>query len=150
MPKSFEKSGYASREKYERQRKLSRDRENKKKRAYINSHKQDCFFCGADKNTVNIEFHHKNPLEKQFAISHMRRMSFASIDAEIKKCWCLCEECHTKLHQRLIDPLPSAYDEDTSTTAPQGPLIAFLDPYTIDINDAPHDPDPPPTPAAYA
>lgn len=128
MPASFEKSGYRNREKFEKNRKKQRDRENAKKRAYINSKKQDCFFCGADKNKTEIEFHHKNPLEKEMSLSNMRRSSFANIDAEVAKCWSLCKCCHKKLHQRLVDPLPEAYDFNTVTSAPPGPIFDFIEP----------------------
>jgi len=123
MPRSFEKSSYTDKDKYLKNRKKQRDKERNKKRNYINSKKQDCFFCGADKNKVPIEFHHKNSLEKEFNISNMRAKSYAMIDNEILKCWSLCELCHTKLHQRLLDPLPESYDIlITDTEDEYGPL----------------------------
>lgn len=110
MPSSFEKSSYADKDKYLKNRRKQRDAERIRKRKYIRSKRQDCLFCGADKNEVLIEFHHKNPLEKKFNICGVTRKSYLSIDEEIKKCWCLCESCHSKLHRRLLDPLPETYD----------------------------------------
>jgi len=123
MPYSFEKSSYTDKDKYLRNRRKQRESERNKKRNYINSKRQDCFFCGADKNKVVIEFHHKNPLEKEFTLSSMRRKSYAAIDMELLKCWCLCQPCHIKLHQRLLDPLPESYDIlITDTEEVYGPL----------------------------
>jgi cellulose biosynthesis protein BcsQ len=127
MPRSFEKSSYKDKDKYLRNRKVQRDRERNRKRNYINSKKQDCFFCGADKNKTIIEFHHKNPVEKEFTISNMKWMSYDKINSEIMKCWCLCQKCHTKLHQRLLDPLPESYDIlITDTEENYGPLTDFF------------------------
>ena len=108
MPRSFENSGYVDYEKYVKTRKRTRDIENRKKRDFIDAYRESCFFCGAEEN---IEFHHKNPTEKEFRIAAMRRKSYKDIEAEISKCWTLCKDCHVKLHQRLCDPLPSAYDD---------------------------------------
>mgnify|MGYP001259705359 CR=1 FL=1 len=128
MPYSFENSSYTDKDKYLKSRKKHRDIENTRKRNYINSKRQDCFFCGADKNKNIMEFHHKNPLEKKFTLSHMRKKSYAAIDKEILKCWCLCKCCHIKLHQRLLDPLPESYDIlITDTEDEYGPLKGLFE-----------------------
>ena len=70
---------------------------------YINSLKKECYFCSA---TENLDFLHKNPLQKRYVVNQMGQMSQKSIDEEVKKCWCVCKECKNKISHRLMDPLP--------------------------------------------
>lgn len=65
----------------------------------------ECLFCGGDDDLV---WHHKNPLNKKFNVTSTQ--SYKQLYEELEKCWCLCNECHIKLHQRLLDPLPHLYD----------------------------------------
>ena len=113
MPLSFEKSSYADEAKYKEWKKKQRLSERKRVRQYIESLKQDCFFCGSSENIV---FHHVNAIEKTIDVTCCKSKKSATIEAE--KCWCLCSECHTKLHQRLCDPLPSTYDTRLSVPRP--------------------------------
>jgi len=108
--KAFANSGYADYEKYQTQRKYARRRERLQKQEYIKSKKTPCLFCGSKEN---IELHHKFAYDKTEEGSKFRsldRRSYKTIDEEMSKCWCLCEECHSKLHRRLCDPLPQCYD----------------------------------------
>jgi hypothetical protein len=75
----------------------------KKGLEYIQSHKKECFFC---LSTENLEFLHKNPLNKKYTISQMTRMSPKTIQGELNKCWCVCKTCKKKISKRLMDPLP--------------------------------------------
>ena len=54
-----------------------------------------CRICGYD-NPVALQFHHCDPRLKDFAISN--RMSWAAIEAELKKCVMLCANCHIETH----------------------------------------------------
>ena len=74
---------------------------------FVNQYRTSCLFC---KSEDNLQFHHINPLEKKFDVTQNLRLSQETILEEIKKCWCLCKECHIKLHNRLVDPLPSTYN----------------------------------------
>jgi 5-methylcytosine-specific restriction endonuclease McrA len=63
-----------------------------------------CMHCGYSKYPEVLEFHHKNPKEKDFNLSakgHCR--SWERVMEEIKKCLLLCANCHRELHvkQRL-------------------------------------------------
>lgn len=51
-----------------------------------------------------MEFHHRDPNEKDFDIAGMIRdgYSIAKIEAELKKCDVLCSNCHRKLHWGTI------------------------------------------------
>lgn len=62
--------------------------------------KKQCAKCGEDRLHV-IEFHHINPANKLFNISHAvctGAKPKAVIDQEIKKCVCLCANCHAEYH----------------------------------------------------
>jgi len=74
--------------------------------------KTECLFCGSNDE---ILFHHINSNIKLRNVCSMTQLSAASIKQEATKCWCLCQSCHIKLHQRLVDPLPSCYDNYTIT-----------------------------------
>ena len=73
----------------------------------LQEHRKNCLFCESEDN---LQFHHINPLEKKFDVGQNLQYSQETILKEIKKCWCLCKECHIKLHNRLVDPLPSTYN----------------------------------------
>ncbi len=61
-----------------------------------------CMKCGYNKYPEVLEFHHKNPSEKDFSISrkgHCR--SWQRVGEEIKKCDLLCANCHREIHTEL-------------------------------------------------
>jgi 5-methylcytosine-specific restriction endonuclease McrA len=61
-----------------------------------------CMKCGYNKCIEALEFHHKNPTEKDFSISkrgHCR--SWERVSEEIKKCDLLCANCHREIHAEL-------------------------------------------------
>ena len=61
-----------------------------------------CVKCGYNKYPEVLEFHHTNPLEKDFNISkkgHCR--SWERVSEEIKKCILLCANCHREVHVEL-------------------------------------------------
>ena len=93
-------------------------REKKRLRDHIDSFATECLFCGS---TEKLVFHHVNATEKGREVACAG--SVKRINEEVAKCWCLCESCHTKLHQRLCDPLPSTWDTRISVpdTAVRGP-----------------------------
>lgn len=63
--------------------------------AYVESLKKPCAKCGEQRLYV-IDFHHIDPGEKNFAISKARAIK--SLKAEVKKCICLCRNCHQEYH----------------------------------------------------
>jgi hypothetical protein len=105
--KSFKKSSYSDLEKYKKhiEKKGQRWKDNLN---YIQQLKKPCLFCQSEND---IEFHHIDPNKKDGCVKDFKTYSKKRIDEEIKKCWCLCNSCHKKLHKRLCDPLPSCYDE---------------------------------------
>ena len=58
-----------------------------------------CERCGYDKFIGALEFHHKNPLEKDFGISSSGwTRSFEKMKPELDKCILLCANCHREEH----------------------------------------------------
>lgn len=53
-----------------------------------------CEKCGYNKCPTALEFHHRNPKEKKFSISHPPTRSWELIKKEVKKCDLLCSNCH--------------------------------------------------------
>ena len=61
------------------------------------SYKKPCVHCGIDKHYL-IEFHHRNPNEKEFVVAHWRKKSREQYLNEISKCDPLCKNCHEEFH----------------------------------------------------
>jgi 5-methylcytosine-specific restriction endonuclease McrA len=60
-----------------------------------------CEMCGYDKCPSALEFHHKNPLEKEYHKDSRglnRRRSFENSKEELDKCILLCANCHREIH----------------------------------------------------
>lgn len=58
-----------------------------------------CRGCGYQKSLAALEFHHRDPREKDFEISS--KMSWAAIEPELQKCILLCKNCHAETHAGL-------------------------------------------------
>jgi superfamily II DNA helicase RecQ len=59
-----------------------------------------CVECGENRYWV-LDFHHRNPKEKDIEVSTLiRRSSKIKILTEIEKCDVLCSNCHRDLHFR--------------------------------------------------
>lgn len=66
-----------------------------------------CVSCGYNKTNNALEFHHLNPLEKDFSISSARFTTFDQrIIKELDKCALVCRNCHAEIHAGLINLLP--------------------------------------------
>ncbi len=57
-----------------------------------------CSKCGYDKCADALDFHHKDPNQKDFGISSGDTRSWDSIKVELDKCDLLCSNCHRELH----------------------------------------------------
>lgn len=64
---------------------------------FIDSLKTPCEKCGESRNWV-IEFHHKDPSAKSFNIGNQHSKKESDVLEEVKKCVCLCANCHTEFH----------------------------------------------------
>jgi hypothetical protein len=64
-----------------------------------------CIKCGYHKYIEALEFHHRNPVEKEFNLNRLRGRTEASVIAELEKCDLLCANCHRETHADLVRPV---------------------------------------------
>ena len=62
-----------------------------------------CSRCGYDKFYGALEFHHKEPKEKDLDWKKLRLRSWDAITKELDKCVCVCANCHREVHNELLD-----------------------------------------------
>ena len=61
-----------------------------------------CERCGYNKYVGALEFHHRDPTQKDFGISHRGlTRSWKSMMIELDKCMMLCANCHREVHGEL-------------------------------------------------
>lgn len=64
-----------------------------------------CEECGEIKPWL-LQFHHKNPNQKEFDITHIKTYRWSILEKEIKKCKLVCSNCHrkitTKTNERIL------------------------------------------------
>jgi hypothetical protein len=84
---------------------LNRQREFKQKCVEYKGGK--CIICGYHKYIGSLDFHHLDPTQKDFTISHIKQTSFTKneiiIKQELDKCILVCKNCHSEIHAGLID-----------------------------------------------
>jgi hypothetical protein len=66
-----------------------------------------CGMCTYNKCNEALEFHHLDPSKKDFSISSFKFEEMHMVISELKKCACLCANCHREIHNGLIK-LPDA------------------------------------------
>lgn len=76
-------------------------RRQKRVKDWLYDMKKPCIICG-ESEPVCIDFHHKDPNEKEFTIGKHQSRSKEWLIKEINKCVCLCSNCHRKVHAGLI------------------------------------------------
>ena len=74
----------------------------KEQSEWLYSLKTSCIICG-ESEPVCLDFHHKNPSEKEFTIGKHQTRSKERLLKEIEKCVCLCSNCHRKVHAGIIN-----------------------------------------------
>lgn len=57
-----------------------------------------CSVCNYDKYIGALEFHHIDPLQKDFTIADLKLSSFERIKFELDKCLLVCANCHREIH----------------------------------------------------
>lgn len=55
-----------------------------------------CSVCGYNRCQAALDFHHKNPEEKEFKVSYYRKKDI--FVKEVLKCELLCKNCHAEKH----------------------------------------------------
>lgn len=58
-----------------------------------------CLDCGYDRYYCALEFHHRDPSQKELVWAHLRKRSWTRITHELDKCDLLCATCHRERHQ---------------------------------------------------
>ena len=102
MPyKNVEDKRAASKRYYQKKANRNKERREQLKNWLIDYKKNSkCVICG-ENHIACLEFHHKNPNEKEFSVSNIvykKDLSLEELKKEIKKCVVLCANCHRKLH----------------------------------------------------
>lgn len=65
---------------------------------------EKCCICGYDKCIGALEFHHKNPNEKDFGLAaNGNTHSWEEFWKEAQKCLLVCSNCHAELHEKEND-----------------------------------------------
>lgn len=64
-----------------------------------------CIFCGYSRCSAAMEFHHKDPSQKDFTIGGPSRKSWDKVQQELDKCILVCSNCHKELHAGLLGPV---------------------------------------------
>lgn len=69
-----------------------------------------CIKCDYNKSMAALEFHHRNPTEKDFQLSgsQLNKQCYLSdkIKNELDKCDLLCSNCHREEHEKLFEHDP--------------------------------------------
>src|SRR5690348_17765017 len=74
----------------------------KKLRAMAREYKGGkCILCGYDKCPDALEFHHRDPSQKEFTPSRAYKRSWDVLKIEIDKCDLLCANCHREAHAEM-------------------------------------------------
>lgn len=74
-----------------------RERRRKRKRELVSAFGGACIECGYARAVAALEFHHRDPSTKDFAIARFTG-SDARLMAEAAKCDLLCANCHRRRH----------------------------------------------------
>jgi hypothetical protein len=60
-----------------------------------------CEICGYDKCIEALDFHHKDPTQKDFNISASKICNIETLKKEVDKCMLLCANCHREIHYKI-------------------------------------------------
>ncbi len=82
--------------------KYSADRWKKRKLKAIEYKGGKCMSCGYNKYPDVLEFHHRDPSEKEFEWKKLRKRSWEAVLKELDKCDMLCANCHRERHYEIF------------------------------------------------
>ena len=86
-----------SRERYAKNKEKYLSKEREKRKEFNAKYKKPCAKCGEDRLYL-IQFHHIDPSTKLFSVGEYFTRSESAMESEIKKCVCLCSNCHDEFH----------------------------------------------------
>lgn len=96
-------------EKYRNIELKRKDRTHRFKREMVAWKGGKCEICGYDKNYACLDFHHSDPIAKEWTPSKlMRKTETDTIKKELGSCMLLCKNCHNDLHNPWGVNKPSA------------------------------------------
>lgn len=78
--------------------KMQIDRYRKYKKELVEYKGGKCELCGYNKCYASLDFHHKNPEEKDPDWRKMRSWTPSRVKKEIDKCQLICKNCHSEIH----------------------------------------------------
>lgn len=61
-----------------------------------------CLHCGYKKCIEALEFHHRDPSEKDFQFSDGKNRSWERVKIELDKCDMVCSNCHKEIHCTVV------------------------------------------------
>ena len=97
-------------------------------KALVNEFRKDgCKTC-PEKTSECLDAHHINPSHKKFEVGRMmngRNVSSKLFKEELKKCICLCKNCHAKLHAglRTLPPIQPPLSTKLNQTNFNGRIV---------------------------
>lgn len=100
-----------------------------KKKLYVDLMGGECSVCGYKKSFRAIDFHHMNPLEKDFSFGSTSSTMKKEL-LELQKCAILCSNCHREIHSGLDIAIPK---QDYSKVKEHYDFIVNLDSKTCPI-----------------
>ena len=62
-----------------------------------------CVVCNYNKCQQALQFHHRDPNEKEFAVANSGTLDIEKLKVEVDKCLLVCANCHVEIHSGLID-----------------------------------------------
>ncbi len=65
----------------------------------------ECERCGYSRCPEALEFHHKDPSQKDFGLSMGNSYSLERMKIEVDKCMLVCANCHREIHVELRQSL---------------------------------------------
>lgn len=76
-----------------------------------------CQTCGYSRCDSALEFHHRDPSQKDFSLGHVGTTTFEKIKAELEKCDLLCANCHREAHagHKRARPAPNLVNSGHET-----------------------------------
>lgn len=80
---------------------IKKFRKNRKK-LMLSAFGSKCQICGYDKCNSALEFHHLDPSKKDFTFSNTLLIHWDKVKNELKKCICVCSNCHREIHEGLL------------------------------------------------
>lgn len=70
----------------------------------MNKLKRDvgCYFCN-EFESLCLDWHHLDPSQKKYNVNRALHIPVKKIVSELKKCECVCANCHRRLHNNLVE-----------------------------------------------